>query len=296
MSQAKRNLKTENLIAIANLLLTAIIGIGIAIYLRVRDERFQRNLLTLQAEINRQSNLAHLQVKPTCLYYTSCAGAIKIENTGPASAKNIKITIVLDEVDDEWLSAISDINSFKVKIFPPSFSPTITVKKVDVLYAFQDMRGDNAIDIELGTLPPNASIKVLLTANLETIPINSYEVEIPITVDFREWKTYVFYEGPIRQYLENRFSIANFSVTTFCENCEGASAPVRFVDSALQGFSMKTDSMQRGQNFAEMQTTVNARYILPKGVPHTPSSPSVYLKVVGTNEYDFVIESVSESP
>jgi uncharacterized protein HemX len=70
MSQKEGNSNAEIWIGVANLIVTVIVGAGVAIFLNYRNEQIQKELPFLQAEIERQSNLAHLEISSDCQYST----------------------------------------------------------------------------------------------------------------------------------------------------------------------------------------------------------------------------------
>src|SRR5690348_12627647 len=97
-STTKRNQKPSNgqtLISIANLMITGIIGIVIALMINDRerqlqlqlatqDEQVQTKLIELKTQLDRQSDLAHLTFTRPCLYTISCSGSMEVSNSGPA--------------------------------------------------------------------------------------------------------------------------------------------------------------------------------------------------------------------
>ena len=289
-----KKFKAEIWLNIANLILTAIIGIAIAIFLKYRDEQVQKDIIALQAEIEQQASLAHLEVATTCLYYTSCDGAIEIKNLGPASARNVKAVIALEVVDEAWEPLVDDISRFTVRKFPPSLDITMQTRTVDVLYDFQMVSGNNAVELSIDTLPPDSRFQVLLTFTPQG-PVKEYEVSIPVTMYIDDGRAQMLSEAPLRQYLEKRFQVASFSGTTTCENCEGSPSKITFQVSVLQGWGLQTIDLQENEQGLEWQTLVRASYQMPEVVSHTPISSPIYLNVIGPDEMgNTTIQEISQ--
>lgn len=275
----KKKLKVEVWLGISNLVITAIIGIGIAIFLSYREEQAQRQIVALQAEMERQASLAHLEVTTTCLYYTSCDGAIEITNVGPASAENVRVVIAFESIAEVWKPVIEDINSFAVRKFPPGLDIGMKDRTVDVLYDLQMVPGNNAVELSIASLPPDGKFQVLLTLTPRE-PVKEYEVSIPLTLYIDHSTPQVPSERAIRQYLEERFEIASFSATATCENCEGGPGRISFEVSSLLGWGLGTLRFREAEGGLEWQTQVNAAYWIPGSVNHTPVSSAVHLEVI----------------
>ena len=107
-------------LTVAQLLLTAFTGIFLALYFRARDEDLRRDLISLQAETERQAHLAHIDLVPICATSRSCDGTVEIRNLGPAAATNIRTVLVIESLDPAWKARIEDVGRFAVRRFPPS--------------------------------------------------------------------------------------------------------------------------------------------------------------------------------
>src|SRR5438270_11874552 len=107
-SSASKKESNNNWVVVINLILTAIIGIGgivEALYLNNQNEQSQLKIIQLQAAIQRNSTLAHLNFQQSTDEPT-----FFISNTGLAAASNVKLVITIDTVNKIWKSYINDIS------------------------------------------------------------------------------------------------------------------------------------------------------------------------------------------
>mgnify|MGYP001609908121 FL=1 len=99
--QSKKKLSLSNWLATINLVLTTIIGIGIALYLNNRNEEFQKQLIDLE----NNAGLAHIQFIQK---HARADGLLIITNDGPAFAKNLQISLCFINPGNSW-GAVQDI-------------------------------------------------------------------------------------------------------------------------------------------------------------------------------------------
>jgi hypothetical protein len=237
-SESKGNTR----LAIANLILTAIVGIGVAIYINFRnetlqkelvllqaeaEERTQRELLRFESEISRAENTPQISIKDTCLYYSSCDGSVAVINDGLGQAKNVRIVIVLMQVAEEWQNTIQNIGQFNLLTLPASQKVDLNEEKVDVLYPISNLNGNNAFVLDIPELPANGGVDILI-AHAASYDQNSdlewREIRRRVTLNLPPSDEAVFFSNALRHYLESYYSIARFSVEASCDNCEGENA------------------------------------------------------------------------
>ncbi len=285
--------RRDLILGISNLILTAIIGIGVAIYLNYRDEQIQKNLITIQAETERQSNLAHLQVSPTCLYYGSCSGSFSIKNLGAAHAKNVKVIVILEYVNEDWTSVISDIKYFSIKTLAPSLDITTSSVKIDTLY-LSPVAGYNAYEISIANIPPQDEVNILLERYQSTLT-QSHTANFPATI-------YVNSDDPIDQlalhihlkkYLEKRFNVAGFSINTSCENCEGNIDKPIVVVSSLGGWGLSTIDYSEFDSGFNWNINMFITFEKPKDIIFVPNNDPIYLKSSVSSDGEFILQETN---
>lgn len=277
-------------LGVGNLILTAVIGIFVAAFISYRDEQTQKELIQLQTNIEAQtqkellqlqtdlaieSSQANIEIQNVCMYFTSCDGSFLIKNTGPATAKNIKIIIVFNSIADEWVTTITDINNFTVKKFPATLDASIQEKNVDVLYYFQEVTGKNAFEIHVDELPLNGEFRILISLS-PSISVTEHSIDKQTTLYFNPGDTfYYLLSDALGNYLENLFSVAEFDVIGVCENCTGEPSETRIVVSTLLSWGYNTIQASSDEQIIQL----NADYYLPTDmVPTTDSSP-MYLQI-----------------
>lgn len=283
-NEGKEKVHVEVWVSIANLILTAIIGIGMAIFLKYRDEQIQKDAILLQAQVQKEiiamqatlesdNNSAHLEISKDCLYWTSCDGTVTIKNTGPGDAKNVHVTINIDDISDDWREAVKDISVFKLKKFPPSLKINSNTTRVDTLYNFIEIEGDNAFEISIDLLPKGGEFSILLSLN-DTVPTKKASASRPVT----------FYDTPdlgpllldvLDPFVESIFPIASFAVDSTCENCDGKSITAHFIMSSIY----KTGSEKFNTDGDTTMFNLTTIYLIPEDLPnHEPNTSPLYIK------------------
>ena len=242
--RAKNNSESDisSRLAIANLILTAIVGIGVAIYINFRneavqkeivllqaeaEERVQREILQLESEISRAENTPQITIKETCLYYISCDGSVAVSNNGLGQAKNVRIVVVLRQVAEEWQHIVQDIGQFNLLTLPASQRIDSREEEVDVLYPMRNFKGNNAFIMDIPELPTNGGVDILI-AHAPAYDQNSdlirHEIKRTVTLNLPQSTETVYFSNALYQYFESLYSIAQFSVEVSCDNCEGENA------------------------------------------------------------------------
>jgi hypothetical protein len=294
MPAKNKSVGLETWLSIANLLVSIIVGIFITIYINYRNEQLQVQLVKLQSEIQRQSNLAKLEIQQDCPIFAGCNGAIKIKNNGLAAATNIRVVVIINDVQETWRPSISGVENFSLMQFPQSISAEIQKIKVDTPYHVGN--GFNAFQVNIKSLPPQAEITFVLSPS-QSMPAK--------TLDFQ--KTIVFYEPPtytqytdnlalnpintglffskylesIDKYLINQFWIAGFSANATCDNCESIAALNRFIVSIIgTTYSYEAKDVKQtpsGVYIWEINFTGN--YKIPTQVDTFPIPLADYLEI-----------------
>ena len=144
---------SEIWLRVANIIVTAIIGIGVAIFLNHREEQLrldladrdkqlQKELIALKAEKEIQAGFAQLELGRAYWYYPNCAG-VEVRNSGPAIARNIIADIYVYSIDELWKPWIDDTSKFEIKSYPPLVDIAIEYRNSDLPYDCQELSGPN---------------------------------------------------------------------------------------------------------------------------------------------------------
>jgi len=150
---------SQNWLSLANLLLVGLVGIGVAIYLNVRSEEFQKQLQLPKISISAQ---------PTAVSQTAL---FLIENEGLVTATNIRLAICLIDVTTNWQNDIKDIEQFDFTVSNPSlhYAKDNTTTKCPIKYG--DI-SSNSVTLLIDRLPPNEPF--LVSTNIrQNIPIQT---------------------------------------------------------------------------------------------------------------------------
>jgi hypothetical protein len=262
-----RKLTFQTWISITNLILTAIIGIGVAAYLQYsqqnfeselqakeqsyqtqlqqKDEESQKQIIELQRQLG-ISNIFIGHLVPAGVYG---GHIIRVTNNGPATAKNIRVAICIDSMNPVWEESLNDISNFDFKEYA---NPSFDLTREDVVsscgFAFKN-GGNNAVIITIATLPPNEDygIAVSLSNNIELKKVETKvlaHVLTPKSLAIIPIPGNVLLNPPtFIETLIYEFTVARFQAQTSCENCvvtsgEDQSVPlVLVVDSSGAGYS-----------------------------------------------------------
>lgn len=298
---------SKNLLGIANLILTGIIGIAVALYVNSSNQQSQRDLLQiqaesasnlaltqaasakelaeLQAELDRRAKMASLELSMPCQYYSMCSEAIKIRNLGPATATNIKVVISISQIKDIWQNSINDISAFKVETFPPSRDVIIKETSADLIYP--SIEGNNSYEVIISNLSPQSQFVIKLSLS-ETIPVDIKEVNRKASVKCSEAEVCLG-TAPLWEYLFFTHPVSQFYVSADCDNCEGTWV-IRdsyFVSSitdsnALKMFGFTVRPNEFSADFAES-------YAIPSGIEYTPATAPIVLEVSRKDDGTFEI-------
>ena len=230
--------KPETWLAIINIVLTAIIGIAVAIYLSVRNEEFQKQFLELQ----RNSAIAHLQIiNDNEFHYEFAKDGVTIRNNGMAAAKNVRVIICISEIgrawNDGWNQSIGDISNIEIFFSNPSLIQsqeytTVTcedqlegVKKNAVLITINSLPANQTVDISvIPTKHATGESKLIRQRAFIIIPesffVDNSKYGNPSSPEFDPDKLYYPIETALERFYRFDFTaIANFHTYVTCDNC-----------------------------------------------------------------------------
>ncbi|MBK9925391.1 MAG: hypothetical protein IPP66_08870 [Anaerolineales bacterium] len=255
-SPSKLPFSIDRWLAIANLALTAIVGIGIAIFLQFNNQNFiedqqlnQQYFLATQQALQQefQNNQSISNIVKSSLFggyanydtypfpddHKIYNPAFDFSNIGPAIANNLKISVCMYSVGPMWESTINSIELFE--IIPVDSS--VTYEKTTTYTQCGGKRpegiSNNAVLLNFKFLPPNQSIRITLqlpTYNSGKEVTDSVKVHalIPtaILATNQVEKIYIFsghgssgFISGIDNYLSNKSAIATFYAEGSCDNC-----------------------------------------------------------------------------
>ena len=291
---AKKKIGLETWLTIANLLVSIIIGIVITVYINYRNEQLQIQLVKLQSDIQRQSSLAKLEIRPDCPTFVGCNGGIRIKNNGLAAATNTRLVIIINDVQEIWKPSIAGIGDFDLMQFPQSINAEVQKFKADTPY--QIGTGLNAFQVNIKSLPPQAEITFVLSLS---------QSALVKTLDFQ--KTIVFYEPAdntqytdnlaltpintglffskyleaIDKYLISQFWAAGFSADATCDNCESVASLNRFIVSVLgttYNYEAKDVRQTPSEEYA-WNINFTGNYKIPAKLDTSPIQLADYLEI-----------------
>lgn len=224
--RVSKKLSRETWLAIANLGLTAMIGIVMAIYLNVRNEDFQKYLFDAQNQ-SKYANIELTVFEPTIYGDTSLAGSIGIKNNGPATAKNVRIGICINHVNDLWTNEITDINQFDFYFTDQSLKIQTEYTSTCISSLDEKEENDGVVFI-IDTLSPDQSSALIINIGkqIQRKAVHSSrqtQILIPrqiIPAD-SELPSYLHFKEPLSSYLTRAYYMISFSAQSSCENCTG---------------------------------------------------------------------------
>ncbi len=277
MKKKSKSLNWERSLNIANLVLTAVIGIFVALYLKSREENlaitlaqrneeFQRQLIDIQAK----AEFAQLEVVEYCLNVLTCNGGFSIKNIGPAVAKNIKLVVFVNKIYSPWVDIVHNIESFEFKVDNPSLQININPVRVNTINGL-DMLGNNAYEVSIDNLPPNStgifSIMLKNDNYVETTFIKTFSVKY--LIDLGGPGHYIIHR-PMTKFLESKFSVAHFLVNASCDNCQGNNSGVYITASSLTNWN-NTVLKQETTNDLQLEFfEIKIDALIPRGIEFDP--------------------------
>ncbi len=285
-----KKFRAELWLGITNLILTAIVGIGITVFLNYRDERVQEKIIALQAETARQANIAKIQVSTDCVVYNLCNEMLEVINLGSAPAKNLKIVVVIDRINGGWVTAIDDIDKFSIEKYPPSLNINSKSTKVDVLFDDGSIKGNNAFELTIDNLPAGEKVQAILGLSPD-LPVEQQTASRNITIYYDKWEAQTYFSYYIGDYFERLYTIASFTVYASCDNCIVEPQDDSKVQVSSVGGIGTRDGNTVQQTSGEGWTALlTVDYKIPKGISVTPTTYPLYFKMKALDEkggYEF---------
>jgi len=245
-------MKTKLLLNIANLVLTAIVGIVVAVYINFRNEKLEISLLEMQANIDHQMlesqqinnesllelqeqmkqkyEMAELEIEQLC-HNGRCSGDFKITNIGYAAAEDLTVSVHVSELYDPWKSTINSIDQFDVRILELSLNYSITSQLVNT-GGSKEITGNTQSRIEIETLPPQSKVSVVISLN-DDVPNQDGENCASPLFYFTAPYFFPLQSIPVQNYIWQKYSIAKLTVSATCDNCSGILSTSDYEVSAL---------------------------------------------------------------
>lgn len=289
-------------LGLSNLVLTVIIGVGVAVFLNYRNEKIQLEIIQLQANINRQlseqqteaqkellelqvenerkAKIANIEVTEVCAYFWGCDGTLQVRNLGPAEATNLKIVLYSPNINEAWLPIMQDISAFSVRIPTPLIDYTITQTTVDSLSSSNLPAPINAFEIDIKKLKVDETF-LIITKPSPTLPLEHFEITKRVVV--HKSAEYLFYIDALREYMNRQFTVATFSIDLDCGNCVTTTTPGWVNVSSLEYWSSTPTSQLETVHELDVPIT----YFMPEILHHVPDSSVLELDV--TVEYGAVV-------
>lgn len=289
MKKSKNPIQTENIevkkfraelwLGITNLILTAIVGIGITVFLNYRDEKVQEKIIALQAETARQANIAKIQVSTDCIVYNLCNEMLEVVNLGSAPAKNLKIVVVINDVNGGWVTAIDDINKFSIEKFPPTLNIKSQSTKVDVLFDNNSIKGNNAFELTVDNLPAGEKVQAILRLSPD-LPVEQQTASRNITIYYDKWEAQTYFSYSIGNYFQKLYTVASFTVYASCDNCVVEPQDDSMIQvSSVGGMSTKNMNTVQESSGESWTASLTIEYKIPKGISVTPTTYPLYFKM-----------------
>jgi hypothetical protein len=306
-----RKITLTNWLTIASLLITAFIGIFIALYINKRDEDLQKQLILLQGQ-NQYSNLE----VGTYDYYPSISESVGgtlpeiiITNKGPATANEISIAVCIANINLIWQSSIMNINQFDISVSPQSYKVLTELKSTCL---DSDLKNNNLLVLNIDSLPPNQSITVMInightleyttvdTTRKASIKIPAAEVPKFSTPPFS-----LYFYNKLMYTLDEKFYVSKFVVDISCPNCSKIDAVDKEHHFATQSFYLTFHGLISGtitneevvadnDNYIEENFDLGLQYVIPKDFVDSESNMPMYLVPNPSNLYLFSEVSIDE--
>ena len=274
--------KQTDWLGIVNMIISIIVGIGLAIFFNIRNGQLQIDNINLQAKLQEEYNSASLQI--TCPNI-DCAQIFKVTNTGFGQAKSVNIIIALSSVPLPWTPYVNNINQFQLSVRPFSAPIHITLATNTSVNALPNNQ-NNAYILSLDNLGPQSSITVNIS------PGNLYNSIKNIIHGKKPYNAIVYFTASEIQTLSdpnniheiindiidsNFFGIAKFVIDASCSTCSGdtsyASYPTfkastnnnDFIVSSNSETFPVTGTPQKNQNGVySLAVSYTVDYMIPK--------------------------------
>ncbi|MEA2574041.1 MAG: hypothetical protein QOH93_1339 [Chloroflexia bacterium] len=253
MSKTPEDRKFERFLAVLQLILTAITGIGVALFVSARQEEataslnrsqqeFQKQFITYQ----REAELAQLEITQSC-NRESCPGTTIRNLSNTASAENLNVVLTLVQIGEQARGVITGLESLTWNHEPSSIDvqPKMEHSTGNSGASAASIAGNNLLKLHIEKLPPGADLVVEMqylggsTPGLSKVSMEMWLLP-STTLSITETESITAPAEPpgvlgtkvagpwdqildtaIRDYVQHNYSLATFTVSATCDNCRG---------------------------------------------------------------------------
>ncbi len=253
-------------LSVTNIVLTAIVGIGVAIYIQIRNENFQKRL---QDEKDNGS-FTNLTFNPLSMgalssTYDLTGGGFSIQNDGETNAINIRTFICLKSLSQGWDDNIPDISSFGIDYSNPSLN--LRIENSESSQCIRMSGSSNSILITLDTLPPKSQFSITLKptfADIGDSQINTYyysniSILYPIEMSAESCAR------SVQEFFRREYSLADFEVSVSCENCVETETKYEFL--LADTLSMYSGECISPFKYSNYQSSIFDNFYLSRYIP-----------------------------
>ena len=325
-SQSRKKLSVSNWLSIANLFLTVITGIVIALYLHASDQNFQLQLKQRDEEIQKQlidlqnqSKLALIQVDTEREFALRGFGDVRISvrNNGPAVAKGMRLFICFDQIRYVWAPAINDIDQLSIRLMEASYQYGQQSIKSDCGFKRAGINNDAKL-FTIDSLSPNQTITIVAGIPVQLINMQDNPeirevqretyIKIPRALIPQNPPLFIedYVETHVTKYLDEIFTIGSITLTDVsCENCSvQRDLNSQNIRTIIRWDWLDSQIIAENENYTEATFLFSGVYWVPSGFDRfslrgfdnsAPGSP-LYLIVNKTlgdyGQEEFEIEEV----
>lgn len=310
-------LSIDRWLAVANLVLTGIVGIAIAIFLQFNNQRFteeqqlnQQNFLATQQAL--QQDFQNKQSISNIVKYSS-VGMIgnfdtyvysdiekyfrvlfDFRNNGPAIANNLNISVCIYSTGPMWESTINSIEAFEITPVNSSINYEKTVTNRVCSNKMPDGITNNTILFSFESIPPNQYIRISLkppkySFDREVTDSTKVHAIIPNTLisTNQNEKIYIFssrgssdFISAMDDYLTSKTAIARVDAEAFCDNCTVNIEhffSTQSVSTASERKVVNFEVIQQGLFYTKIDFDLTTTYFLPENSTRVFSGSDLYL-------------------
>ncbi len=282
-NQMQNKISRSEWISIANILITILASIVLVIIFKIRDEKFQKTLLIEQAKIQSQSELADIVISGECGYSDYlCNGYIIVENFGLATAENVIILMVADNVDTEWVYSIDSLEKIDIKIDPLTINPGISFIKIPGSCVNNLLcKKENAIKISIETIAPYQQIGFYFSID-NSIKTKIIEESVKVITTNKRQETIKARDisAEVLEMMLVNYSIVDLNIEASCTNCQGYIPKKRILISSLNGFSDYHHVINKLAPEKTDSFVVNTMMVVPENSSVTPMDHILNIQIL----------------
>lgn len=321
------SLSLDRWLAIANLILTGIVGIAIAIYLQYNNQKFseeqqlnqQSFLATQQAiQLEFQSNqsisniiknsylgmLGNFDTYPIKDIEKHFRVLFDFSNRGPAIANNLNISVCIYSTGPMWESTRDSIEAFEI-------TPIDSSMNYEKLITNRECNGkrpngitNNTVLFSFKFLPPNQYIRISLrppehplgTEVTDSTKVHALIPNSILSTNPNE-KIYIFsgrgssdFTTAMDGYLSNKSALATFYAEGSCDNCKVNIENVFYLRGVSTANDRKIANLEitdQGSFYAKVTFDLTMTYFLPENGTRIFSNPDLYLILFQNGNEDY---------